>query len=70
MSNLKTPNEIQQQPYYPPQPYLYEMQEEEVDLFEYFQVLWKKKGLILLMTMLVTIGAYGTCKLLPKKYTP
>jgi capsular polysaccharide biosynthesis protein len=44
------------------------MQEDEIELIDIFRILWKRRKLILLGTLLLTIGAAGICLLLPKVY--
>jgi LPS O-antigen subunit length determinant protein (WzzB/FepE family) len=44
------------------------MQEEEIELIDIFRILWKRRKLILLGTLLLTIGAAGISLLLPKVY--
>ena len=44
------------------------MQEDEIELIDIFRILWKRRKLILLGTLLLTIGAAGISLLLPKVY--
>jgi capsular polysaccharide biosynthesis protein len=44
------------------------MQEEEIELIDIFRILWKRRKLILLGTLFLTIGAAGISLLLPKVY--
>jgi len=44
------------------------MQEEEIELIDIFRILWKRRKLILLGTLLLTIGAAGISLRLPKVY--
>lgn len=44
------------------------MQEEEIELIDIFRILWKRRKLILLGTLFLTIGAAGISLLLPKIY--
>lgn len=44
------------------------MQEEEIELIDIFRILWKRRKLILVGTLLLTIGAAGISLLLPKVY--
>ncbi|MDD5450340.1 MAG: Wzz/FepE/Etk N-terminal domain-containing protein [Desulfovibrionales bacterium] len=42
--------------------------EDEIDLWAYLEVLWKRKALILSITLLCAISAAGISFLLPKSY--
>lgn len=53
------------QGYYPPQP---QYQEDEIDLRELFLIILKGKWLILVITLLFTIGAVGIAFWLPNEY--
>lgn len=44
------------------------MQDQEIELINLFRILWKRKKLILLGTLFLTIGAVGVSLLLPKVY--
>jgi capsular polysaccharide biosynthesis protein len=44
------------------------MREEEIELIDIFRILWKRRKLILLGTLFLTIGAAGISLLLPKVY--
>lgn len=44
------------------------MQEEEIELIDLFRILWKRRKLILLGTLVLSIGAAGISLLLPKIY--